>query len=356
MARKRVMSNSCPPYQPVRRERHLRRSGYEGRTLEGGTLGRRDSRRDFIKTSAGILGAAVFGGFTPGCQKDQRAVYSNWDGFKYAICNECMAQLSWAEQCQIAAEAGYKGIEIAAFTLVKEGVQEITTTKRKEMTRIMEAAGMECAGLHWLLAPPPKGLHFTTPESDVRQKTIGYFHELIDFCGDLGGSYMIFGSPKQRNTKGISVKEAKKYFAEGLAQVADHAQKRSVKILIEPLGKRATDVVNTLAEALALAKQVNHPAIAIMFDFNNTVNETEPFDALLRKYFKHIHHIHVQEMGGKHLGTGTAVNDYVKAFQTLKDLKYDKWVSLEVFDFSPGGKRIAEESMRTLKQIEGKLL
>jgi len=266
------------------------------------------------------------------------------------------SQLSWVEQCQIIGDAGYKGVEIAAFTLVKEGVQEISPTKRKEMLSVMKNAGIECAGLHWLLAPPPKGLHFTTPDAAVRQKTIAYFDELIDFCGDLDGSCMIFGSPKQRNTRDISVEEAKKYFVEGLLAVADHAQQRGIKILIEPLGKRVTDVVNTLAEALELAEQVNHPAVQIMFDFNNTVDETEPFDVLLRKYYKHIHHVHVQEMGGKHLGTGTAVNDYVEAFQTLKDLQYDKWISLEVFDFSPDGRRIAEESMRTLKQIESKLL
>ncbi len=151
---------------------------------------------------------------------------------------------------------------------------------------------------------------------------------------------MIFGSPKQRNTVGISVAEAKKYFAEGLAKVAGHAQQRGVEILIEPLAKGATDVVNTLAEALELAKQVNNPAIAIIFDFHNTGDETESFDALLKKYFQHIHHVHVQEMDGKHLGTGDAVRDYVQAFQTLKDLKYDKWISLEVFDFLPGGRKL----------------
>ena len=167
---------------------------------------------------------------------------------------------------------------------------------------------------------------------------------------------MIFGSPKQRNTRNISIEEANKHFAENLVTVADHAQQRGVKILIEALGRRLTDIVNTLEEALELAKQANHPAIQIMFDFSNTVDETEPFDVLLRKYYKYIHHIHVQEMSGKYLGTGTAVNDYVKAFQALKDLRYDKWISLEVFDFSPGGKRIAEESMKTLKQIESKLV
>ncbi|OHB75216.1 MAG: hypothetical protein A2Z25_04960 [Planctomycetes bacterium RBG_16_55_9] len=122
------------------------------------------------------------------------------------------------------------------------------------------------------------------------------------------------------------------------------------------MGHRSTDVVNTLAEALELAEQVNHPAVQIMFDFNNTGDETEPFDVLLRKYYEQIHHVHVQEQGGKHLGTGNAVKDYVKAFQVLKDLRYDEWVSLEVFDFSPGGKKIAEESMSVLREIEGTLV
>jgi sugar phosphate isomerase/epimerase len=267
-----------------------------------------------------------------------------------------MAELSWEEQCLIVNNAGYKGIEVAAFTFVKESVEEISPDRRKQMVSVMKNAGLECAGLHWLLSPPPAGLHFTTPDTAVRQKTVAYLDKLIDFCGDLGGPCMIFGSPKQRSTVGISLEEAKKYFAEGLASVADHAQQRNVKILIEPLGRSVTDVVNTLAEALDLSKQVNHPAIQIVFDFHNTEDETEPFDVLLRKYYENIEHVHIQEMDGRHLGTGTGIDDYVKAFQTLKDLKYDKWISLEVFDFSPGGKTIAEESMSVLKQIEAKLL
>jgi len=313
------------------------------------------SRREFIVKSGSTLSAAALTGLGLGCRANM-AKGPQWAGFKYAMCNESMAELSWPEQCRIVGDAGYRGIEIAAFTLVKEGVQEIGPAKRRQMVSAMDNSGLECVGLHWLLAPPPEGLHFTTPDAAVRKRTVGYLNQLIDFCGDLGGHYMIFGSPKQRNTEGISVGEAKKHFAEGLRAVADHAQTRDIRILIEPLGKRSTDVVNTLAEASQLAEQVNHPAIKIMFDFNNTGDETEDFDVLIKKHHRSIHHVHVQEQGGKHLGTGTAVNDYVKAFQTLKDLKYSEWVSLEVFDFTPGGKVIAQESMRVLKQIEGKLV
>jgi D-psicose/D-tagatose/L-ribulose 3-epimerase len=312
------------------------------------------SRRDFIKTSGSVLSSAILGGLTLNCHKNE-AVLGKQAGFKYSMCNESMAELSWVEQCRIISDAGYEGVEIAAFTLIEEGVQEINQTKRKEMVSVMKDSDLECVGLHWLLAPPPKGLHFTTPDAEVRRKTVAYLNELIDFCGDLGGSRMIFGSPKQRDTRGISVEQAKEHFAEGLLSVADHAQRRGIEILIEPLGKRTTDVINTLAEASKMMKRINHPAIRMMFDFNNTVDETEPFDVLLRKYYNNIHHVHVQEMGGKHLGTGNAVNDYVKAFQVLKYMRYNHWISLEVFDFSPSGKTIANESMKTLKQIEGKL-
>jgi sugar phosphate isomerase/epimerase len=106
---------------------------------------------------------------------------------------------------------------------------------------------------------------------------------------------------------------------------------------------------------MEIVKQINHPAIKTMFDFHNTVDETEPFDVLVTKYFDYIYHVHVQEMDGKHLGSGTANQDFVKTFQVLKDLEFDKWVSLEVFDFTPGGRKIASESIEILKQIEASL-
>lgn len=309
-------------------------------------------RRDFIKSTIGIAGGLSLAGWA-GCAKPPAV--ETWSGFKYAMCNESMRELPWAEQCRIIGEAGYTGVEIAAFTLVQQSVNELDASQRKNLTDSMKTAGIECVGLHWLLAPPPPGLHFTTPDDAVRGKTVGYLKNLVDFCGDLGGSVMIFGSPKQRNTVDISIDEAKKYFADGLAQVADHAQQRSVKILIEPLDKSQTDVVNTLAEAEAIYTEINHPAIQTMFDFHNTPDETEPFDVLVKKYYTHIHHVHVQEMDGKHLGVGNAAETFVKTFQALKDLNYDKWISLEVFDFEPGGQTIATESMKVLKEIEAKL-
>jgi sugar phosphate isomerase/epimerase len=261
-----------------------------------------------------------------------RNAKGSWSGFKYAMCNESMQDEPFEHQCKVIAQAGYKAIEIAPFTLVREGVGEITAGERRQLLTVIKDHGLVCNGLHWLLTPPPHGLHFTTADAALRQKSVAYLRQLIDFCGDLEGEVMIFGSPKQRSTDGIPV-----------------------TVLVEHLDRSQSDVVNTLSEAAELVAAVGHPAIQMMFDFHNTADETEPLAALLRQFYKAIWHVHVQEMDGRYLGTGSSAADFVHVFQVLKDLGYARWVSLEVFDFAPGGQRIAEASMRVLKEIESKL-
>lgn len=275
--------------------------------------------------------------------------------FKYAMCNECMKGMPWPRQCDVVAGAGYRGIEIAPFSLVNEGVEEISSLQRQKLAQSMEIAGLRCTGLHWLFTPPPEGMHFTTPDESVRRRSVDYLDKLIDFCADLQGRCMVFGSPNQRSAAKISVEQAKQYFMDGMLRVADHAEDRGVKILIESLSKDQTNVINTLAEAVRLIEKIGHPAIRTMFDFHNTADETEPADELIRKYHVYIDHVHVQEMDGQYLGKGTGRDDFVPAFQALKDVGYDGWISLEVFDFSPGHQTIARESIQTLKQIEGLL-
>jgi sugar phosphate isomerase/epimerase len=77
--------------------------------------------------------------------KSDRGSVSSWRGFRYAMCNESMQGMDWEEQCDLVAKAGYQGIEVAPFSLVKEGVGELTPQKRKAMVDSMQNAGIECA-------------------------------------------------------------------------------------------------------------------------------------------------------------------------------------------------------------------
>jgi len=275
------------------------------------------------------------------------------DRLRLAICNETFQGWTFAEMCQGARRLGYTGLEIAPFTLGDDAAS-LPAGKRRELRRTMASEGIAYVGLHAILTAP-KGLHVTTPDAGVRQRSWEYVRKLVDLAADLGeGAIVVFGSGKQRSaTGGASVAEATAHFQEGLARVAPAAQARGVIILIEALEPHLSDVVSTLDEAVAIVKQIGSPAIQTMFDTHNAVKESQPHGALIKKHARHIRHVHLNEMDGRHPGTGTY--DFKSLLQALKEMSYRNWVSLEVFDFTAGPETIARESARLVRQWESEL-
>jgi len=201
-------------------------------------------------------------------------------------------------------QLGYEGIEIAPFTLA-ESPRQVSKSDRQEYRRIMAEEGLSFVGLHWLMVSP-EGLHVTTGDLEQRARSWQHIHDLIDLCADLGQhGVMVFGSPKQRSTVGgMSPQEAVAVFTAELAKVAPHAQEKGVRILVEALPSDQSDVINTLQQAASIVEQINNPAVQTMFDTHNAADETEPHMDLVSRYFRHIAHVHVNEMDGREPGTG----------------------------------------------------
>ena len=267
---------------------------------------------------------------------------------KHAMCNEAFETTPFADQCRTLKKAGYQGIEIAPFTLAPDPL-DVTPGQRREYSRIIEEEGLQFAGLHWLMVSP-KGLHVTTPDKALRDRSWNHIRNLIDLCADLGDNgVMVFGSPQQRSTTGgLNREQATRNYIEGLASVASHAEERGVTILVEALPAAQSDVVQSLAEAVSIVQEINSPGVRTMFDTHNAVDEKEPHPVLVERYFEFIRHVHVNEMDGRH--PGTADYKFGPLLATLVRLGYQYWVSLEVFDFKPGAERIARESIAHLQQ------
>ncbi len=267
--------------------------------------------------------------------------------FRQAICNEAFDKWDFAEACRVIRKAGYTGIEIAPFTLAEDPAA-FPPERRRECRGIIASEGLEFVGLHWLMVSP-KGLHVTTPDAGLRERSWRHIRHLIDLCGDLGpNGVMVFGSPNQRATSGgLSRAEATRHYTDGLAAVAPHALQRGVTVLIEALPIGQCDVVQTLDEAAELVREINSPAIRTMFDVHNAIDEMEPHASLIEKHSSLIRHVHVQELDGRHCGTGNY--DFKRIFEVLRRRRYQGWVSLEAFDFTPGAERLAHESLRHLE-------
>jgi len=274
-------------------------------------------------------------------------------GFRHSMCNEAFERRPFTETVKAIRRAGYGGIEIAPFTLADDPA-DISVGRRREYRGTMATEGLTFVGLHWLMMSPP-GLHVTTPDKAVRQKSWDHIRRLIDLCADLGpDGVMVFGSPRQRSsTGGMGREEATRHFVNGLRSVAPHAESRGVTMLVEALPIGQSDVVQSLAEAADIVREIASPAIRTMFDVHNAVDETEPHAALIDRYFELIRHVHVNELDGRHCGTGGY--DFGPLFEVLARREYRGWISLEAFDFSYGGERIAAESLGFLKSVIAKI-
>jgi sugar phosphate isomerase/epimerase len=268
--------------------------------------------------------------------------------FRHAMCNEAFEGRPFAEACRAIRAAGYSGIEIAPFTLAADPL-EINAHQRREFRDRIVSEGLRFVGLHWLMVEP-KGLHLTTPDTALRERSWGHIRNLADLCADLGeGGVMVLGSPKQRcTTGGLTREEATRHLADGLAGTAPHAEASGVTVLLEALPANQCDVVQTLAEAVGIVREIASPAVRTMFDVHNAIDESEPHDALVERYFEYIRHVHVNELDGRYPGAGDY--DFKPVLAALARLGYAGWVSLEAFDFSPGAEQLANQSLRHLER------
>ncbi|HLH03645.1 MAG TPA: sugar phosphate isomerase/epimerase family protein [Bryobacteraceae bacterium] len=273
---------------------------------------------------------------------------------RFAACNEIFGRRTLAESCRILRETGYTGIEIAPFTLAPDPTT-LDASERAAVRDTIAAHDLEFVGLHWILAAPA-GLHATSADKEQRERTWRALDAFLDLSADLNAkpehsTVIVFGSPKQRGTMpGVTPEQAREMMRDGLARLAPHAEERNVQILLEPLSKAQCDVVNTLAEAVAIVSEIGSAAIQTMFDVHNAADETLAHTELLRRYWPHIRHIHVNEMDGREPGQGDY--DFAPLLSTLEALDYHRWVSLEAFDFSRDPREVVAGAFTHLTQLQ----
>lgn len=266
---------------------------------------------------------------------------------KFALCNEMFEARPMAEVCSTARELGYHGIEIAPFTLAQSAT-EVTAQQRKEVRQIIADNGLETVGLHWLFAGP-SGLHMTTNDDKIWGRTKDYLSCLLDLCGDLGGKVLVLGSPKQRSIPDGQTKEsAWKRAVDLLSSVLDKAGTLELTICLEPLSPAETNFVNTVAEGMKLVRQVNHPNLKIHLDIKALCSEATPIPDIIRSLrAEDIGHFHVND--ANLYGPGMGDVDYGPIAEAMKDIGWDKWLSVEVFKYDPDPETIARKSIEYLR-------
>ena len=269
----------------------------------------------------------------------------------YAVCNEMFGTTEFERAMGVLRTCGFEGAEIAPHTIFGDfaGSMSQGTTR---IRNALQNEDLRFAGLHWLLVGP-SGLHATSPDRRTWQRTWDHVARLIDLAGELGGGVMVFGSPTQRSSRGLSTPaEALERFIDGLSGVADKARAANSRILLEALSSGATDIVNTLEEVHQILQQINHPAIETVFDFHNVDDETLSWSELIHAYASEFTHVHLNEPDGSAPSPHSAhLTQFRQAFDSLQQVDYQRWVSLEIFSVPEDPAAVLRDVRAFLSQV-----
>lgn len=274
---------------------------------------------------------------------------------KFALCNEVLQPLSFAQQCKLAADLGYDGLEVAPFTLAADPMQ-LTDADAARFRQAAADHGLQVFGLHWLLVAPT-GLSIVSADAQVRRATVAVMTRLVELCQALGGSYLVHGSPRQRSVpEGSTREQAWERARECLAQAGAAAASAGLVYCLEPLSPRETDLFNTVAEAARMVDEIARPALRTMIDCSAAGQaEAEPVSALMERWMPTGKVGHVQVNDPNRRGPGQGAMEFGPILDVLRRMEqaghFPGIVGVEPFDYVPDGPGCAAHSIGYLRGV-----
>ncbi|MCW5635078.1 MAG: sugar phosphate isomerase/epimerase [Rubrivivax sp.] len=256
---------------------------------------------------------------------------------RLALCNEVLAPWPFERQCAYAAALGYRGLEVAPFTLAEDPTQ-LGEADARRFAAIAADHGLAVTGLHWLLVAP-KGLSISHPDAAVQARTADVLARLVDLCAAMGGRYLVHGSPAQRNPQpGQPHADALARATAAWARAGERAGTRGLVYCIEPLSHDQTSVVNTVAEAAAIVRAAALPGLRTMLDTCSAgATESEPLPALIDRWWPSGLLAHVQLNDPNRRAPGQGAMRFGPILAALQRQGYAGWLAMEPFDYRPDG-------------------
>jgi D-psicose/D-tagatose/L-ribulose 3-epimerase len=221
-------------------------------------------------------------------------------------------------------EHGFDGIEVSLFRPVDFAAADIRRGLREN--------GLECTICSVLTG----GLSIISEDAAVRRETFTHMKDCVKVAAEVGAT-LIAGPlyspvgylPGRRRTD-----DEWQWAVECYQKLGPALETHGVEIAIEPLNRFETYFLNTADDAVALCDAIHHPRVGILFDTFHANIEEKHIGQAFRKVAPHLKHVHTCENDRGIPGTGHVEWDDV--FQALRDMKYDRWLTIESFGFALG--------------------
>jgi len=170
------------------------------------------------------------------------------------------------------------------------------------------------------------GRKIVGPEADT--EWLGWYADrALARAAEVGGKVVVFGSGGARRVPDDFPREqAESQIISFLNQCADAADKHGIILVIEPLNRGESNILNSVAEGAEYVCAVDRASIRLLADTYHMEKDSEPLSAIV-DHGDLLAHTHTADTGRRAPGTGTF--DHVALFRQLHAAGYKDRLSIE---------------------------
>ncbi len=243
-----------------------------------------------------------------------------------------------AEACRKAAGIGFDGVEVfapSADSIDKNEIRGLLDENNLELSALGTGAG-------FLL----KGLHLCEADSARRQKAIDFIAGFIETAAAFGAPAII-GSMQGSIPDKTQRRTAEGWVRAALNQLAALASKFDVPLLLEPLNRYETNLINRLEQGAELIQSLDCDNVKLLADlFHMNIEEQSIVDAI-RRWGSFIGYVHFVDSNRRPAGLGHI--DFGEIGRALGDIGYNGYISAEALPY-PDSAAAAEQTMKVFEK------
>ena len=238
---------------------------------------------------------------------------------RYAVSNWIYGEEALEETCARLARLGFDGIEL-------RGEPDLYDLPR--LQPLLEAHRLGVTSICGMYPGPREPRDLSHPDAAVRQAAVAYVQACVDLAAAVGAPVVIVTpNPVGKTQPLASPADEWRWGVDAVREAAAACGGRGVRLAIEPINRYETYLINTVAQALEFARQVDHPATAVMMDtFHANIEEHDVADAA-RQAGTRLAHMHVADSNRQGVGRGHI--DFRRLVRALVEIGYDGTLALE---------------------------
>jgi sugar phosphate isomerase/epimerase len=234
---------------------------------------------------------------------------------------------------------GYDGVELA--------IRDPALVDADELEKVVLAHGLTVPAIGTGQAWGEEKLSFTSDDLAVRTAAIERIKSHIPLAARFNAT-IILGLIRGVTPKGQTHAQSMRYLVESLQECSAMASLQDVRFALEPLNRYETDLIQTVADGLALIKQVGADNIGLLLDTFHMNIEEPLIEDSIQTCGDRIFHFHVADSNRWYPGAGHL--DFKSILNKLFATGYQGYVSGE-FMPKPDPDTAARQNIALLRRF-----